>query len=656
MKTVIIILWAFFSFNLQAKENSLESFAQEESGEEVILHAEIEALLKKLKKALKKEKLFRQGEFVRLKRLIDEGDIELALDILGKYESNDSNDVKRLVRKLRNKLNKLKSEEDKVTKLVQPKNCLGSGLEETEFFSTERAFAAVKPDGSVVTWGHSNYGADSSAVANELVCGVIHVFATKKAFAALKTDGSVVTWGDVAYGGDSRSVASELNNVRKIYSNSSAFAAVKNDGSLVVWGERTRGGEAAIMKETADTVGWTAYPLHSSLLDGSTGRVVKIVSNDYAFAALFEHKDDPSKKSVFTWGDELRGGDAHIHYIGGTGSPNRPGEQAYSHWSKDISPLLADGVVDIVSNSDAFAAIKEDGSVVTWGDRDRGGLPGSVENKLQSDVVKVLPCSSGFNEGFVALKSSGEAVVWPDFNGIPSEELQSDVVDIVHNDISTVAIKDDGTLIIWWSYDPAGYFPSEHESGGWRPDEAEKVFASVDSYASIGLDGWVVSWGDISMGDMELELVNRGAPVEHIFSNDYAFAALKKDGSVVTWGLDSFGGNNHSALKKPYREALDTYARKVQNARDEWKVANGGREPSEQELLSWLIVKGIGEAPDESQFWHHAYRILEGAVKIASTKAAFVALMEDGSIVTWGHPNYGGDSSSVASFFARGLN
>ena len=78
-------------------------------------------------------------------------------------------------------------------------------------------FAALKADGSVVTWGRGRdsifgyvYGGDSSSVASELSSGVSNIYSTNNAFAALKADGSVVTWGN--NGGDSSSVASELSS------------------------------------------------------------------------------------------------------------------------------------------------------------------------------------------------------------------------------------------------------------------------------------------------------------------------------------------------------------------------------------------------------------------------------------------------------------
>ncbi len=55
---------------------------------------------------------------------------------------------------------------------------------------------------SVVTWGHQRYGGNSSAVASELASNVVNITSTDKAFAARKRDGSVVSWGMEWNGGD----------------------------------------------------------------------------------------------------------------------------------------------------------------------------------------------------------------------------------------------------------------------------------------------------------------------------------------------------------------------------------------------------------------------------------------------------------------------
>jgi alpha-tubulin suppressor-like RCC1 family protein len=65
-----------------------------------------------------------------------------------------------------------------------------------QIFSSGSAFAALKADGSVVTWGADWSGGDSSGVAGQLSSGVMQIFSSGSAFAALKADGSVVTWGN----------------------------------------------------------------------------------------------------------------------------------------------------------------------------------------------------------------------------------------------------------------------------------------------------------------------------------------------------------------------------------------------------------------------------------------------------------------------------
>ena len=75
---------------------------------------------------------------------------------------------------------------------------------------TGYAFAAMKEDGCVVTWGFPSYGGDSSSVASQLQGGIVQVTGNGQAFAAMKEDGSVVTWGSPEDGGDSSSIASQL--------------------------------------------------------------------------------------------------------------------------------------------------------------------------------------------------------------------------------------------------------------------------------------------------------------------------------------------------------------------------------------------------------------------------------------------------------------
>jgi hypothetical protein len=170
---------------------------------------------------------------------------------------------------------------------------LNGTVDVTQIFSTEYAFAALRTDGSVVTWGDSYYGGDSSGVAAALngTVDVTQIFSTEYAFAALRTDGSVVTWGVSYYGGNSSAVAAALNgtvDVTQIFSTGAAFAALRTDGSVVSWGDSRYGADSSAV---------------ASQLDGSID-VTQIFSTEYAFAAL------RADGSVVTWGDNSRGGDS----------------------------------------------------------------------------------------------------------------------------------------------------------------------------------------------------------------------------------------------------------------------------------------------------------------------------------------------------------
>ena len=71
-------------------------------------------------------------------------------------------------------------------------------------------------DGTVVTWGSRFSGGDSSKVQEQLR-NVSAIQSTARAFAAIRTDGSVVTWGGNEYdldGGDSSQVRKRLKDVR----------------------------------------------------------------------------------------------------------------------------------------------------------------------------------------------------------------------------------------------------------------------------------------------------------------------------------------------------------------------------------------------------------------------------------------------------------
>ena len=94
----------------------------------------------------------------------------------------------------------------------------------------------------------------------------IQIFSTGDAFAALKSNGLVVTWGEPYYGGDhvirefdeydspisNIDVINELHDVKNIFSTYAAFAALRDDGSVVTWGRSNNGGDSSTVPEIND--------------------------------------------------------------------------------------------------------------------------------------------------------------------------------------------------------------------------------------------------------------------------------------------------------------------------------------------------------------------------------------------------------------------
>ena len=185
------------------------------------------------------------------------------------------------------------------------------------------AFAVIRGDASVITWGEGRDGGNSSRV-QHLLKDVQTIIGNSSSFAALLGDKSVVVWGNAADGGDSSKVQSQLNDVTSIISANSAFAAILSDGHVVTWGQAENGGDSSSVQ---------------ALLED----VKDICGANHSFAAIRRNG------TVVTWGRQTDGGS-----------------------SEHIREELQD-VISISSTACAFAAIRKDSTVITWGDPTGGG-------------------------------------------------------------------------------------------------------------------------------------------------------------------------------------------------------------------------------------------------------------------------------------------
>ncbi|EKP0261496.1 Ig-like domain-containing protein [Aeromonas sobria] len=357
------------------------------------------------------------------------------------------------------------------------------------------AFAVLKQDGSVITWGDPSGGGDSSAVQTELT-NINNITPSGFAFAALKHDGSVITWGSVLHGGDSSLVQDQLHNVQSITANNGSFAALKNDGTVVTWGNQSYGG-------------------YSDHIKGQLVNVKAVYHSNNGAAAL---KEDGT---VVTWG-----------FADGSG----------------VQHLLND-VQAIFSNYYAFAALKSDGTVVTWGDSRMGGNSSSVQSKLV-DVKTIY----NTHRSFAALKNDGNVVTWgASYAGGDSSAVQSRLVDIRSLSATAsafAALGNDGTVVTWGQMSSGG----DSEKVQLELYDIQTITGAGDAFAALRLDGKVVTWGDVNRGGNSAPVQSELYNVQAIFPNGKlavkhlsigtAFAALRLDGSLITWGSPQQGGDS----------------------------------------------------------------------------------------------------------------
>ena len=371
-------------------------------------------------------------------------------------------------------------------------------------YSNGVAFAALKTDGSVSTWGptasggNQTVGGTTPSVASSLTSGVVEIYYNRFAFAALKNTGNVITWGGSSSGGSSTSV--DLTNVVDIFSNERAFAALKSNGSVVTWGEVGYGSDSS-----------TAT---SGLTTGAGVVSVNMANN--AGAAL------KSDGRVITWPTT------------GTTGGN----------SSAVTSSISSGVVVVHTDYvNSFAALKNDGSVITWGTA-TGTLASSV---TLTNIVSIHSHTTG---AYAALNINGGVVTWGvNINGGDSsgKSLSSNVVKVYNSTYAFAALKFDGSVVTWGGSLSSTYGGNSTSVASELSSGVVAVYANNYAFAALKSNGKVITWGDSLYGANSSSVATDiSAGIVGIYVTQNAFAALRNDGKLITWGDSTAGGTSTS--------------------------------------------------------------------------------------------------------------
>ena len=214
------------------------------------------------------------------------------------------------------------------------------------------------------------------------------------------------------------------------------------------------------------------------------------------------------------------------------------GAQDYSFGQTRI-PATLNGVVAVAAGNTFSMALKQDGTVATFGGSFEENSGGAIKNgprhPIPAGLSGVVAIAAGSSHA-VALKQDGTVVAWG-FNtdgecNVPTG--LKDVVAIAAGYSRTVALKQDGTVVAW----------GNNKIGQCNvPPGLKEVVAialGVEHTTVLKKDGTLVSWGDADyQGDVDMpEGLKDVAAVSLGMRHT---SVLKRDGTVVVWGVDDTG-------------------------------------------------------------------------------------------------------------------
>lgn len=386
--------------------------------------------------------------------------------------------------------------------------------------------AALLEDGTVYTWGDNFYG----QLGDEMVTrrttpapvpgltGIKALSASTYQMAALAQDDTLLAWGSNSSGqlGDGTTMnravpisVSGLTNIASFSTGAYHMAAVTENGSVCCWGSNGSGqlGDGAILSASMPM----DIPLSSEVETVTSGAT-------HTFALS-------TSRTLFGWGSNNEGQLGH-QTSGNVGTPT----QVYE---------LTNDVTAVAAGTAHTIAVNRQGTVYTWGDNSKGQLgrnnfedrilPGTTYNNL-TDVKAVA--AGDYHS--IALKEDGTVYTWGANsygqlgnryadNAFDIPQLLSsftDVKAVAAGAYHTVALKEDGTVYAWGanSYGQLGNGETANlNTPTLIPGLSDVIAIAAGANHTIALksDGTVWAWGANSSGQLGIgTIASQKTPVQ----------------------------------------------------------------------------------------------------------------------------------------------
>lgn len=283
--------------------------------------------------------------------------------------------------------------------------------------------------------------------------------------------------------------------------------------------------------------------------------------------------------------------------------------------------IVVDDIVSIYPNTYAFAAIKKDGSVFCWGNKEYGGaVSGSggkgttAWNGPSNTITKETPLYPvvsiyATKNAFAALLNNGSVSCWGNkINGGTTPRNIMNVKEIYSTESAFCALKYDGSIQCWGNKINGGSTPTNYKN-------ITAIYSNSMCFTALYNDGSIFSWGNSQYGGSLNQPINN---VKYVIGNYGSFTALKTNGTIQSWGNYNYGGSTPKGLNY----VKDIYSTGYAYC----ALKNDGT------IYCWGNTKYGGSNIDKKQNY--------GFIQIYATQDSFCGLRNDGSIFCWGAVNY----------------
>lgn len=440
------------------------------------------------------------------------------------------------------------------------------GLEDVEAIAAGYDHSvALKRDGAVVAWGGNAYGQSHVPLG---LGRVVAVSAGSLFTLALREDGTVSAWGNRANG--AASVPAQVTNVVAISAGNNHALALRRDGSTIAWGSGDRG-KTEVPADLSGVTAIAAGGSHSVALGLPATPVIEGPPVSVA-ARPWQSAEFKVRATGFDlryqWlrdGQPVPGGTTSTLRIPGTITCNAAGEytvqvsnragviisppvtltlvsgeppQSVVNWGvinqRGLDVALSDGNRNFVAvaaggwyDQSFTVALRDNGSVVAWGDNARG------QTSVPSELANVRAVAAGAFHA-AALKDDGRVVVWgsPESRELRPPNGLNKVAAIAAGEHFTLALKSDGSVVEW-----GNYIGLAHATFQTR---VRIIAAGGGVGLAVAEDGSVfvrTFWMDGAF----LPVVAQAPPAlpdaVQIAISDSAGGAVNRDGTITVWGL-----------------------------------------------------------------------------------------------------------------------